>query len=527
MKKLTTILFFLVLVNMLVACVKAPTDDKGGNTISKSTTTPIEKRETANEVGKPIIYIGSFSSGSFEIEDSFEWLTRAVRLFNNRNQDYEARVIDYGDSSVSDAMYRLNAEIITGSMPDMLVTHGMPIDNYANLDLLYDMTAWLEPEEFFTGPLEAMKTEGKLYEVSPGITVTTFYGLNKYLNTVGAISLENLYDAWEIFNISGDKGFVAGLSNEIIAMLLISAYEEQFINRSASACNFISPEFIKLLEFCKKLPANPPELNLKEDIGIHHFYDPSIAEMPELHYAAAVRNETALLGMLATSRLWHIPYAPHNLVTTALRGTDYRYIGYPGANTASVYLEFPVAVSAKSANIEGAKAFVDDLWTMIYMLRHPDDLPVMPFKRKTISQFIDRQLKRYETSDSIVDELKESGEYEKYTDAVGVNLFSNTVLMYLFDLPASLYTVDDYAELEAIINTASVRVRSPIASYIPPFNRSQVNQDRKGLMPSPSSFLNPIIAEEIQSYFAGVQDANRTAGLIQSRYSIYLSEQGK
>jgi hypothetical protein len=471
------------------------------------------ERETVTEDGKAVLYIGAFSSGSFEIEDAFAWLTTEVQTFNWAYKDYDARIIDYGDASASEAMYRLNAEILAGKMPDMLVTQGMPVDRYVSMDLLYDMSDWLEPEQFYTGPLEAMKTDGKLYEVSPAITVTTFYGLNKYLGDAGALTLDDIYAAWERFNDgSGDKAFISGLSNELVCLLLVSAYEDSFTDKSAATCDFTGAEFLKLLEFCKTLPAHPPELNLKETFGLDGSgVSSGTLAMPELHRAVAVRKETSLLGIMATSRLWGYPYPTHYLVQVGMGTEEYRYIGYLGAKdtAASIYLEFPVAVSAKTGNIEGAKTFVNDLWAVRFIMRGGSarDLPMMPLKRSTMQASFDYWKKDREYLEK---------EDSKYKD----------VLIYtLFNEPVPFYKTDDYKLFEEIIDGAGYRVRSPIAAYLPPLNKSQVYPDRFPDAPPAGSFVNPIIAEEIHAFFGGVQDAEHTAELIQSRYSVYLNEQ--
>jgi hypothetical protein len=544
MKKLTAILLCIAMFMSLAACAEAPAETEVSATPTaknlfpapKPTSTPApklsptEKRETVTEDGRPIIYIGSFSSGSFEIEDSFTWLNKMVRNFNYKwEKEYELRIVDYGDAKASDAYYRLNSEIISGKMPDMLVTHSMPVDNYAKLGLLYDMSDWLDPEEFYTGPLEAMRTEdGKLYEVSPLITVTSFYGLTKYLGTEGALSLADIYAAWEKFNVSGDKAFIAGLSNELICMLLVSAYEQQFVDKTAATCNFNSAEFIELLEFCSKLPAHPPELDVKSDLGwsVNHWF---MTESPDLRRAITVRKEEALLGIMATQRHGGFQYNPHQFMLMGLYGMDYRFIGYPGANTASVYLEYPLSVSAKATSLEGVQLFVDDLWGFvpvftgkivngIYQGGPAPNIPDMiPLKRTIVEANNKYWLTEMAFQRDIADDIN-------YGDDVlywGAGLFWGTPY---YDDDAQNYTLEQFAELEEIINSASVRVKSPIVSYLPPFTMLQLGNSRRGSAPPASSLADPILAEEIQSYFAGIQDVKRTAELIQSRYSVYLSE---
>ncbi|MDR0935336.1 MAG: hypothetical protein LBM98_01490 [Oscillospiraceae bacterium] len=530
-KTIIAVLIAAALFASLAACANAPPPAEAdvsaspataSSTASSPSPSPVAasvpppvtaERESFTEDGKAVLYIGAFSSGSFEIEDAFAWLTTEAQTFNWAYKDYEARVIDYGDASASEAMYRLNAEILAGKMPDILVTQGMPVDKYISMDLLYDMSGWLNAEDFYTGPLEAMKTDGKLYEVSPAITVTSFYGLNKYLGDTGALTLDDIYAAWERFNDgSGDKAFISGLSNELVCLLLVSAYEDSFTDKGAATCDFTSPEFLKLLEFCKTLPANTPELNLKDTFGLDGSgVSPGTLQMPELHRAVAVRKETALLGIMATSRLWGYPYPTHYLVQVGMGTEDYHYIGYLGAKdtAASMYLEFPVAVSAKTENIKGAKTFVNDLWAMRFMMRGGStrDLPLMPLKRSVIQEYENTMKKDRESM------AKEDSKYE------------NVLIFTLFNEPVPFYKTVDYKLFEEIIDGAGYRVRSPIAAYLPPLNKSQVYPDRFPEAPPAGSFVNPIIAEEIHSFFGGVQDAAHTAELIQSRYSVYLNEQ--
>jgi hypothetical protein len=512
MKKLIAIFLCIALFIAFAACANSPSNTEVIATptaknlfpTEKPTPTPTplitptEKREAVNIDGKPVLYVGSFSSGSFEIEDSFIWLDTAVRNFNYRSQDFEARIIDYGNSSAPDAMYRLNTEITSGKMPDILLTHGMPVDSYAKLGLLYDMSGWLKPEEFYTGPLNAMLTaDGKLYEISPLITVTSFYGLTKYVGTEGALTLSDIYAAWENFNASGDKVFIAGLSNELICLLLVSAYEEQFVDRSALTCNFTSPKFIELLEFCKNLPAQPAELDVKANIGWTG--NAVLLQTPDLHRAVAVRKEEALLGIFGTQRTTGFHGATHYIQTLALDGMDYRFIGYPGANAASIYSEFPLAVSSKSANTDGAQMFVNGLWEAF-----ANELPIIPLKRSAMEKTNEHWLKDWI-------------EFENNKTV----LFKGGIIVD----NSPDYTMEQFSELEAIIDAANVRVRSPIASYLPPFNRNNWSSSRQRTAPPAKTLADPILAEEIQSYFGGIQDVNRTAELIQSRYSVYLNEQ--
>ncbi|NLO46844.1 MAG: hypothetical protein GX111_00770, partial [Clostridiales bacterium] len=507
MKKISFILIVSILIALLAGCEgqpAAPTPSVGEfgtpDLITPSETPSLqEDRQEQTEDGKPILYIGAFSDGSYDIAQAYSRLENAVRIFNVRNTVFEAQIIDYGDASAPEALYRLNAEIVSGKMPDMLLTLGMPTDRYASLGLLYDMGDWLDSSEYFTGPLESMRTEGKLYEVSPGITVTGFYGLSSNLGSAGELSLDELYAVWERFHTDDKKAFIEGFSNELICLLLISSVESQFVDESTSTCNFDGPEFIKLLEFCKKLPDETEALNLdadNPDLQGSPMYQ--FLSLPDIFYAISVKKGESLLAMMSSSRVWGIPFAPHALMTLILDGKDVTFIGIPGADSASVYMEFPVAVSANSPNLDGAKDFIDRLWTLEFMYRGSSmgdkvDLVMLPLKCEVLDDFVQNEIKRNEEDR----------------------------LFYLGD-GFKTYTLAEFEEFLEFINEARLPVRTPIASYIPPYSRSNLTAAAENQAPPFSSFINPIIAEEVQAFFAGARDAVQAAEHIQSRYSIYL-----
>ncbi len=82
-------------------------------------------------------------------------------------------------------------------------------------------------------------------------------------------------------------------------MLLISSVESQFVDESTSTCNFDGPEFIKLLEFCKKLPDETEALNLdadNPDLQGSPMYQ--FLSLPDIFYAISVKKGESLLAMM-------------------------------------------------------------------------------------------------------------------------------------------------------------------------------------------------------------------------------------
>jgi len=503
MKKIVSIIIGLLLSVQFIGCAKSdqaptPIDSTPPQQDAGADATSSEIREQMTENGKTILRVGSFSNGGYIFEESFSWLESAVRTFNAVDPNYEVQIIDYGDASASESAYRLNAEIIAGQAPDILITHGMPSARFASLGLFYDVNSWLDPAEFFTGPLDAMRTNGKLYEVSPAITGTTFYGLKSNITASENMPIDDIISAWERFN-NGDKAFIRSFTNEFICQLLTTTSISRFVDEDSATCNFDIPEFISLLEFCAKLPKNPPTTK-NEDL------DPGIQGSPEMLFVASVKENDALLGMLTTSTNAGTPYVSHANIITEL-GNDIAYIGIPGANSAAYSMDFPIAVMENSANHNGAKAFIDSLWKIEFTSIRQRDLRRIPLKRSVLIEYAQSRIDEY-----IIDGLLDADGFAYDADG---NAYANTLLYYPGPIQYTAmtgtvpYTLNEFEDLINLIDSSDLRLRIQVGQY--------------GDWDTVS--INPIIASEIQAFFAGTQDAKRTAQLIQSRYSIYLAEQ--
>lgn len=109
MRKLSFVLVVSFLLAMLAGCGGQPSppnpstgESPPTSTESESLPTPTDRQEVTED-GKSILYIGAFSYGNYDIEEAYSRLNSAVRLFSLRSDEYEARVVDYGDASAPEA----------------------------------------------------------------------------------------------------------------------------------------------------------------------------------------------------------------------------------------------------------------------------------------------------------------------------------------------------------------------------------------------------------------------------------------
>lgn len=433
------------------------------------------------EDGRIILTIGAFQTNSaLQGENdsaAYTQLQKAVRQFNAQNGEYLAEIRNYGDAAGADALYALNAEILAGDMPDLLVTCGMPWESYAKKGLLLDLYAWYDREPFFAGPLRSMETDGKLYRVSPSVQIVTFYGLASVLGRAEGYGLEDLYAAWECFH-TGENAFSPYFSAENAFLLLAGMRLEEWVDRSAAVCRFDSPEFLSLLEFCQKLPGDAR-------ITQSQAYAQGNLNYEEM-CALCVKNRDAMLGYLFLRGEAGSVLGQCAANLTPLEGEDYVFTGIPGTlpSAAGCVSELPLAVSARSGNREGAKQFLDSLWDLRYRQVYENELRSVPLMRSVLEDYI-----------------RFYGEYNTrtYTDEEG------RAYSALYIGPNTMPVTDAFLrDFLALIEGASAPVSPESASL---------------------SGIDPIIAEEAAAFFSGSQSAEKTAKNIQSRYSVYLEEQ--
>lgn len=474
MKRVLAAVLFLSLI-ILAGCGNgapppSPTPDVPTD---KPSAAPTSNGPDVSEDVRIILTIGAFKNengASYDLQ-SYYRLTQAVDRFNKKNEKYVVEIRDYGDASSPEALYVLNSEIGAGQMPDMLVTYGMPVEKYGSAGLLLDLYEWYDKDEFFSGPVSSMETDGKLYRVSSAVSIVTCYALKETLGEEAGY--ENLYRAWREFD-TGNKMFIPQLGALDTFMLLTEIQISELVDKNASVCSFDTPEFIGLLEFCKTLPAEP--IMTETDL-----YAQSTGQRDVM--PLSVRNKDALLGLFITQGEVGAIESLHAALLSVLDGEEIVYTGIPGTSPAAsgCFPELPIAVSVKSLNLEGVREFLDSLWDVRYTEFFAGELRTIPLKRSVFEEYREAAMKNAET----------------FTDVSGVE---RSGIIYPGYVP---YTQEDFQIFEDLIENASVPV-------------SSLNIFGQG---------ETIIIEEAVAFFSGIQTAEQTAENIQTRFTLYLEEQ--
>ena len=196
-------------------------------------------------------------------------LNQAVVNFNKANEKYNIRIIDYnalyGDSSwvASDAVIeKLNVDIISGNMPDILVTSNsllssISINPYIRKDLIEDLTPYIEADpdmdmsDFDSNVFDIFSKDGKLYSLVPSYSVMTNVAKK---SVVGNKKTWTMQDAIELMDKYDSVSFEDFASrDEVLSYMMVRA-GEQFVDTEKATCSFDSEEFREAIRFLEKTP---------------------------------------------------------------------------------------------------------------------------------------------------------------------------------------------------------------------------------------------------------------------------------
>lgn len=194
--------------------------------------------------------------------------TRAMVMnFNRTNKDYFIEIQDYSEFNTPDdasaGLTKLNTEILTGKMPDLLdVTDALPLRQYAAKGYLEDLWPYIESdpdlgrESVMERALQSAEIDGRLYQVFSSFSLDTLVGPSAIVGDRTGWSLPDLKAAME--KMPPDCGIVG--QNETRSSIFASLFSrnlDSFVDWDTGTASFDSPAFREILEFCASFPAQP------------------------------------------------------------------------------------------------------------------------------------------------------------------------------------------------------------------------------------------------------------------------------
>ncbi len=398
---------------------------------------------------------------------------RQIVEFNKTNELYKIELTSYEDYAVNsydDALKRMNNDMISGNIPDIIVLDNvLPVDSYISKGLLADLYQFMDNDEtidkddYLTNIFDAYSVDGKLYELVPSFSINTLVGKS---SIVGETEGWTMDEFMELVDSNPDKMvFSYEQTRDSVFIDLISNCYESYIDVSTGECRFNSDDFIKLLEFASRFPA---------EIDWETLYNDSSYWTEQ---ETRMRDNKAIVSNYYMSNFRAI-----REMEMATFGEKITFKGYPGVagNGASINASTSVAITSKAANPEGAWEFIKYFLSDEYQ----NELSwVYPIKISALeAQMAEAKERMYW--------LNDDGEKEYYDNSYWIagqeiNVGENT-------------DEDNQRVLDFIMSTTNV------ARY--------------------DSDIYAIIEEEAAPFFAGQKTAKEVADIIQNRVSNYIAE---
>ena len=409
-------------------------------------------------------------------------LRSQIVKFNKSNPDYRIVVKDYSeyatDGDYNAGLTKLNTELISGNVPDILVNGTeLPIGQYAAKGLLEDLWPYLDadPEysrdKLMTQPLNAAQTDGKLYRLPIDFGVTTAVGLGKVVGEYTTWTLADVNDALSKLP-EGATVFNKYYTQAEMLKYCIAMNAENFMNWQDGTCSFDSDEFRALLEFVKPFPA---EYDWQSDAEEYESDYTRLKNGKQLLYPTSISDFDSIYYMFAT--LDH----------------DVRFIGFPredGSSGNAFNASCTLSISTACRDKSGAWAFI----------------------RSTLSNDYQENIWNYPIVKSVFEAKAQEAMTQEYeTDADGNQILDDDGNPIPISTGGMSYGDEPMIELYAVTQEQYDAVLALIDS-----TTSFVDYDQNVL---------DIISDEAAGYFAGSKTVEEASKLIQSRVSLYIQEQ--
>ena len=418
---------------------------------------------------------------------------KAVRDFNRRSGEWYITIRDYsgGQPFTQDvrdrAITAMNLDIVNGNMPDLLsIQDGVPFKSWAEKGFLRDLGPWLAEEgvELLPQIRRAGTVDGRLLMACASFSILTAVGNRDVIGDPGGWTVA------EASALAAERADCAGVFPGSMTrdkyLELLDFYLEGYLDWDAGTASFDSPEFRDVLAFAASLPAEEKTENTA-DAEIMHGW--------ALVNAAAVES-------VRDWQLWDLSYMG-KLVCPGIPAAD-------GVGSL-IKMRSPMAVSAVSANPEGAYAFLRSLLDEKTQTAYTAYFP-------TLKAAFENHL-----AEAMREPAVEEGYRITYIFADGIRMEENLTRTWTGGegerMPRSVvqwWDVNYTPIREENLYAMSEEQRDALLALLDSALRST----------SYDQTIAGIVHEEAAAYFAGQRSAEDVSQRIQRRAELYLSEQG-
>jgi ABC-type glycerol-3-phosphate transport system substrate-binding protein len=419
---------------------------------------------------KDIIEIGTI----FEISNSK--LSEIIVNFNKYSDSYRITVKSYAiytDFSAAsqdreDSIASMAADLLTGEGPDIISFSDGFVDYeiFAARGFLEDLTPYsqksdiLHLDNLMDAVVRACSYDGKLVCLPTQFNVQTIVGKTALVGNKTGWTMEELGD---LVDAHPDEEIFMSATKSSMLELCMTYLGESFLKWEEESCDFDSDEFKQMLALCNRFPQ-------QAYVDTQHTVD----------IQDSLVNDSVLLQAAVIRTLPFYMMARGQFLEPAT------CIGYPTADGSPgnimTFWGDTFGISSQSEHKEGAWAFLE--YALTYKWRGNQGFPILKsvFEANAAASLL---------PDGALDVNGNEAYWPKSA------LYDTINRIYSLDCPQP--TQADIDSLRALIDSATYRSRT-------------------------NSVIMSIIAQEAAPYFAGHKTVDEVAEIIQSRASIYVSE---
>ncbi len=424
--------------------------------------------------------------GCFELPLDF---ASKIADFNRSNPDYVVVVSSYSDNTGDDdtaSLIDFNNQLMSGNVPDIVViNYEMPYDSYVSKGMFADIYEFMDKDSdvsrgsFLENALKACERDGKLYSIFPTYYVGTCAAKKSIVGGDGLLTME------EAKKLLPADGAVSKWITRDRALEYAVIYSG-LIDYEHGTCNFDTPEFASLLTEIRDLPTD--------------------VTYPQVEGAdfADDANSFAEGRLLVDDLTLFMPSYFHNQRQSLVFGDDIAFVNFPTCEpttNAVMYTSSLAAISQGSENKEGAWEFL---------------------KYSMLHNLVSEQFSYFDGNGNevLLDEY-----YYYCLDGYPVYRKEYDELMKTAMTPRHHYDENgNYVEDKRTTRFIGTEVE------LPPLSEEELAHLESLWLGTTTLYrqnasVDGIIKDEANAFFSGTATAEQAAANIQSRISIYLSEQ--
>ena len=277
-------------------------------------------------------------------------LRRQILAFNRENSRYRITIKQYlSYNEELDAIARLNTDILSGNMPDiLLVDEKMPLQSYSRKGLLADVGKLIEEDEeldgtqFMENVLDAFRVDGVLYYVIPAFCVDTLVAKQSKVEDRRGWNQDEFFSV--LSKLPQGTEILSETSRYDYLRDYMRVCGREYVDMDQGKCSFRTEGFVSMLQFAGLLP----ETVEKRDFD-HNSFDSRYLEDRALLQPVTIRT-------LLDPAVW----------IYGSMGEDIAYVGYPAESREGSCIracEVSFVLSQKGGCLDGAWEFARSFLT--------------------------------------------------------------------------------------------------------------------------------------------------------------------